>query len=141
MNLKRIEDIYTSLNEILGSAAVLTKVKLRLYLLKIKPFMDILEESKKELVTDDVRLFEEKRMEIINSSKSQFEKNIELDEYIRNHEDQFISYNETIRNLETIYTYECGEIEELKLSLDEIPDDIVDKTESVQSIIFSLVDE
>lgn len=142
MTFKDIENIYNSIESIKPKCSLLTKIKLSLYNLKLKEYKDLLDSLKKDYITENIVTFEQKKMNILNKYKNDaIQINLKINELINSDLKSYESYLEAVKNIEIIYSYECEDIPKIALTMEEIPDDIDDLSESTIETIFELISD
>lgn len=142
MTLQEIEKIYDSIESIKSKCSLMVKIKMSLYLSKLKKYKDVISDLKKEVVTEEAISFEKERNDIIIEYKDDVVTfNEKLNELISNDPERYEKYSKTIENLETIYSYVCDDAPTITLSMEDIPDDIEDIPENIMETIFSLIDD
>lgn len=142
MTLQEIEKIYDSIESIKSRCSLPIKIKLSLYSASLKRYKDTIESLKKEVITEDDAAFEKEKIDLLEQYKNDSPLvNIKLNELITNNSIRYNHYEETIKNIEIIYNYECDDVPKIKLSIEDIPDSIEDIPENVMETIFSLIDD
>lgn len=140
MTFKDIEYIYNSIESIKPKCSLLTKIKLSLYNLKLKEYKDLIDNLKQNYISDDVITFEQKKMNILDEYKNDTLKiNLKINELIKCEPKNYKAYLEATKNIETIYSYECEDIPKMDLTMEEIPDDLDDLSETTIETIFELI--
>lgn len=142
MRLGEIEKIYDSIESIKSRCSLPIKIKLSLYSASLKRYKDTIESLKKEVITEDDAAYEKEKIDLLEKYKNDSAlANLKLDELITNNPIRYKHYSETVTNIEIIYNYECDDVPEIKLSIEDIPDSIEDIPENVMETIFSLIDD
>lgn len=135
MILKQLETLTSAIKKLSPKSSMAVSFRLELFLHSISHYPSILETVKKN-IPEQVISFETKKMEIMKLEDVK-EKEREWKELL-NDVSTVKLYEKTLEDLNTIYTTDIA-IPELKLSLDDIPDDLETFTSEEIEVLFSLV--
>lgn len=137
MNIRTLEILSKIISNVPNDVPGLFKYKLGIIKKLSAPYLESLEEVKKEYVTEELVEFENIRSEYFSKSRTQ----IEIDNFSEEHKDGVLLFEKFIKLMDDIYKYEV-DIKLPKFTIDELPDELESLSmEDFSTLIDILVDD